>query len=524
MTMMLDGQLLPDISQIDPDHIEQIENILAQRTAHAATDAEALEIAHEIYNSLLNGMVWDEEGLEQQVLTGGADDWSPEQIEAQALVSSGADLEKKKRDAILWGVIMLVVLVGGVYMIFLRGDKAKESVVEEGENGGVVTEVEILDVTEPGVAERIEILELGGDLGGDVRLGVPRTLELLPDGAETSSTLAVLVAPIGTEGVIPIADQIRDGEELVTEWIQGTFVNFSFGVSARVIDDMKAGGRAIIRTTSGANYSFLCEPSRVYAPQETETIFSQSRPGATLFPLPSPEERVNVIWCVYDPTNEEVDLVTNVVSLSEMAEIGNIHMSVQSVSVDERPDGQIDYHVRGTLQTTSGVETVLVNLDSTAGRYSPLGDEFMATDNKAEWLAEFVLPPSFVGSVVNLDVRNPIRGESASFLLGEIPNPRNGLRAHINERDLVWDMGSGEVEVIVKVSNEGDGTARLTTEDFNAYHQGGANVQIRFIDFMPVLIPQGQTVDITIRLLPASGTGTLFIQILNGLWEIQGFS
>lgn len=502
--------VLPLLSDIDSSHIEQIEAILAERTAHAPTDSEALQIAQNLLSQVRGGLTFDEEGNEVRLL--GEEDWSDQQIEAQAQVTAGGDdREKKKREAIIYGVGFILVAVIGLWFLLGGGDEGSDETAQTEPDPAVGVAVE------PGVAERLDTLALGDTLGGRIKLGQPRTLEVLPAGNDQSYTMAVVIAPVDDDGVLPIADEMRDGD-LVAEWVFGTVVNYSFGLPEAVINNLQPGTRAVIRTTTGATYQFVCSEKTQNAPQETE-MFSQTRPGLTLFPLPSTTSPVPVLWCPYDPTMESVTELANSGGIGQEMSIDNVNITVESLTVNEMIDGQISVVAKGQIQAVEGNGTVIINLDSPIGRYSPLGDQYMAVEAKHEWIAEFILPGTYWDLQTTLDIRSPTGG-SAQVSLGKLSNPRSN--AQISVDDVSWDETIQEVNLSVSVFNKGDVGFRLTQADVSAYWQGG-DVFIRQISpLLPIVVPGNQQVPIDLNLVSSGQTSNFNIQVLDTLWEIQG--
>lgn len=514
----IDVSRLPPVERIDPVHREQIQRIIREQTQGAATDAEALRVVERLIEEAGQGQTWDEEGNRTTIhVQSESDFWSESQIEAAAASqpNNSSQPDTKQQFIAIGFVVVALFLVTWLFIRSRRPAPEITPVVVVEANAG--EEFGNGSIDESSVTE-INLLGLSDNLGVRTRIGQPATIELLDSRTGSSVTLSVINTPIN-DRTMPIVPEIAEGQ-LVAEWVAGTIVNYVVGIPVAVMEQSAVGNTVLVRTDTGATYSFTCTEQLQKQGQESE-VFFQDKPGITLFPLPSPRSPVPILWCPYDPTREEIMLSGGIThSRGDQVEIGNIRFSVTDMVINHTLDGQLSLELTGNIQASTGFGTVVMGLNTDNGRYSPRGDQFQATETEQRWLAQFLLPANLVDNQLYLDVRSPTGG-SLVFDLGRLTDPVANLQVSLGS--IIWDKASQEIEVNIYFTNNGVSSVRLTNTDFSAT-QGGVNVLTRIIEptTMPVLAGGNRQTMITIRLLPAVGQGPVNLQILSTVWEING--
>jgi hypothetical protein len=502
----IDPTQLPPIDSVDPVHREQIEGKIRDLTAHARTDEEVVSILEGLLRETAQGMVWDEEGNETRVVgAGDSGYWSPEQIEAETEdAPTGADWTRRGILALL--VFALAFL--GWYVWARMSPPVEEEVVTE--------------VTPTAVSLEANILSLADELGGRLTMGQPSTIELLPPMSPpgTSGTvLGVINAPIKGRSM-EVSPSMNERNDL-TQWLFGSVINYVFGVSPTVMDQTALGTTVLIRTDTGRTMSFVCSEQREVAVQQVESVFLQNSPGLTLFPLPSMNNTMKVLWCPYDPMQELANNggTSTAVSFGEPLIAEPVTMRVNEVEFGARTDGNYGLQLRGSLEADPavGYGVVIMSIDSPAGRFSPDGDTYTATGALVPWMANFSLPPSALGVPLTLEIRSPT-GTSARMELGSFPNPLNSVTVRLELPR--WDENTKEVFFDVILTNEGTATARITADMLKA-SQAERPLPLYLDPIMPMTLPPGRQERFTVRTTPST-SDAVRIQVINTVWDILG--
>jgi hypothetical protein len=143
----------------------------------------------------------------------------------------------------------------------------------------------------------VEEISLPADIdalvtSGDVRvpLVVPRTLEIAPNGALTSTTFVVV--PVEVEEADWPCPSKKFKEQPAACWVFGTVVNYLVGIpndegQAEVLfDNLAGGGTAQLRMSTEQVFRFSISPSDVRAVERHQTeVLDQDHFGMTLVAL-----------------------------------------------------------------------------------------------------------------------------------------------------------------------------------------------------------------------------------------------
>jgi hypothetical protein len=514
-------------SRIDPVYLERtLKPWWARERAGrgVATDADELALAQEWRGRFAeDGIAIDETGKSWSFR---APEWDRADVEAVAAILG----EKRRDDSLVLPLAVLAVgILGlvGLLVWFAAGGRgpSRSAPVRAGEGIVVATnEASGAIALDASITDLASALALRDKLGVKTNLGMPVTLEIIspgPDGL-ASQTLSLVPAPVDRDGRMAILREVESGGP-VGQWAFGTVVNYVVGVHQQVVDQIRPGSTVIIRTSTAAAYHFTCpEPARQVAPQETE-IFRQSEPAVTLFPLPATRLPASVAHCLLD-SRTLLAAAPLVSSLGQSVTVGGIELRVEEVAAEDRLDGGISLRVTGSIVATEAQvsPSVLIGLDSSAGPFSPLGNEFMATRAPSRWLALFELPPRFAGAEARLNVQAALGSDSAVVDLERIPRAADALVYGLEA--VAWDATAQAIVASVRVQNPAPGSAYLAAESFAAWQgsERAAGLVRGSEPLLPLLLPPGQHVLVQLRLLPAAGAGPIRLTTGREIWEITG--
>ncbi|MCP4424864.1 MAG: hypothetical protein GY803_10255 [Chloroflexi bacterium] len=498
------------LTDIPPDYLAVLEEQYAIATRGAATDNDILSILGALITDTRAGMVWDETGGQQHIVVDQAAYWDQEQITAEAGLDGLSTNEPGKGMQIASGLFFVAILLFAIYYFAFgrNATPASETPVDD-------TVMAVSDGED--VVVETDLLALGDELGGYIKIGQPATLEiLLPDG-RAGQTLSVVNAPI-EDRQMPILDAMRDNE-LVTEWVAGTTVNQVYGIPPTWMNQAGVNSRILVRTDTGAVYSFVCVQELSATGQQTE-LFAQDRPGVTLFPLPAPTATIPILWCPYDPEGESAAIAGGLSSsVGQHVEAGNVRLIVDEWFINHSSNGQLNLDVYGRIQSTTDYGSVVISLNTPGGKYSPQGEQYQAAPQEAPWLAQFALPPIVENVPLQLEMRSPLGGV-ALVDLGRILNLQEFVEVDVS--DVAWDVSAQEIEVTVILANTHTNSSVLITNDNFLAHQGGDDSPIRVTEpNMPYLLAAGERAAFTVILSPRT-SNNVTLSILDTLWEIRG--
>lgn len=497
---------LPPVNQIPPEYRSVLEEKYNQITSTTATDAEILAVLDSLIQRTEAGMVWDETGKEQFISVNQGDYWDESQISTEVDLSGGGEQPGKTTQ-----IVAIVLLVGAVLFTIWyfvagrnRSDETEQQLVGE-----------IATIEAPPV--EASTLLIGDELGERVKIGQPASLEVqLPDGR--SITFGVVNAPV-EDRQMPILDAMRLNET-TAEWVAGTVVNQVYGLPPAWITQINPGSQVLMRTDTGAVYHFMCLEKTGISGQENE-LFAQNRPGMTLFPLPAYGTPIPVIWCPYNPENERAMIAGGLsASLGEHVNAGNVRLVVDDWYINEEMDGQLHLNVLGRIQTLDGAYgSVVLNLNTSTGKYSPVGDQYQATDQESTWLAVFVLPKVSQGATLQLEVRSPLGG-AALVNLGT--SPLLDAFITVNVSNASWNDPDKKATANITLVNTHPRSSILVKNEMFQAQQGGGAIGLRITEpTLPYQLRAGERLVLSAEITPAN-ENNINLLILNAIWEIRG--
>lgn len=495
------------LAQIPPEYLEVLEQKFAAATGAAATDADVLTVVERLIADTRAGMVWDESGNQQHIVVNQAAYWDEAQIATETGLDGAATPSKAMQ--LISAVAFVAVLAFAIYYFaFGRNQQSEAAALPEAE--AIATDEAAGEVVQT------ELLSLGDELGGQVQIGQPATLEIR--GANGMAvTLSVINAPIKNRQM-PILEAMRAGE-LVAEWVQGTAVNQVYGIPPAWFAQAGIGQTVLVRTDTGAVYHFVCVEQPAITGQQTE-LFAQDRPGVTLFPLPAPASPIAVLWCPYNPEREGEAIAGGLSSsMGETVAAGDVRLTVDEWTVNEGREGQLLLDIYGRIQATGAHGSVILSLNTPTGKYTPTGAQYQATAQEAAWLAQFVLPPVAAGTPLQLEARALIGGV-VLIDLGRLPDLKSYVAVDVP--GVTWHADRGEVELEIALANTHPNSTILLTENHFTAQQGGETLALRLTEpTLPYLLGAGERARFKVRLTPAGPTN-LNVSVFSSFWEIRG--
>jgi hypothetical protein len=286
---------------------------------------------------------------------------------------------------------------------------------------------------------------------------------------------------------------------------------------------LEPGDDIIMRTATGAVYTFTVSRQFTAEPQQVELFSQRQSPGLTLFALPAGGKPVPVARAVYLAANEELTGLGQVAALGETIEVGGAPLTVTAVTVDETADGLLAIRVSGEVgegRAPAAAQPLLLSLITPAGQYGPeSGGQLYAegSDGDGRWQAVWRLPPGFVFGQARLHLAS-LYDQAALVDLGTLARPAEGLAFRVSKAS--WDERTAEGVVTVVVTNGSAGAARLDGAQFRLSQQGG-DIARTIQPHLPLLLEPGATVALELRFRPSLAGLPVLLQAGPTLWEVS---
>ena len=440
----------------------------------------------------------------------------------QMSVELGEETEediKERRNTIIKVIVFVVVAIVLVFVMKPRNDADAEIDGTLAEATAVVVEagLDSLIATPtpepiPEISDSEQALETVGSLGGSLTIGRPSSIEIYYSSSKETIALPIDPSQPTPKGELRYEETVMQSDTPVAVWLFGTVLNYSIGVPEGVVSNLEADDRIVINTDTGKSLRFVVTGTQTRANYETNTLFSQSRIGLTLFALPAlAEDSVTVAFANYDISSEQVN-VAPAQGLGDRIALPNVEFSIDEALYSHEPDGRLQVVIEGV--THSGSEPLLMSL-ATGG----IQTESRALNlvPNANWQEAFILPSSVAGANLLAEFRSVSGIGVASVYLGEIPQFEDSLEVTI--LDSFWDTEASQGVINLSIHNPNQGAVRVSSEYIDVSQEGGRDVIWSVLPNLPTLIELGQTVNVSIS-FSSEAANAVFIQIGSDLWRI----
>ncbi|MEM8856959.1 MAG: hypothetical protein AAGD96_01475 [Chloroflexota bacterium] len=486
----------------------------------ARTDEDEYLILVDLIERTERGeLIIDESGnANNQLLEMG---WNDERVTADLALNKTRTINIK--DYLLIGGIGLLVIGILLYMFGFFDPSPSEEVVEQ--------PVEQVEEAEEVVEQIIvtplsqQSLQIASSLGGSIKIAEPRTLDV--EGKSLNKTMAIVPARTNPNGSIGFLPAENRGSAVV--WVQGTVINYVIGAGPEFINALQPDDVIKLRTNTGQVLSFVVTEVYDTQPQRTELFSQRQSPGLTLFELPADDGLVRIARAIYQSSNETFETTAIRGRIGETVESHpDIDVQVSWVTVNQLPNRLVQIDAKGIYVGQKDGNNadlpipILAFLGDNETQFTPTnGGEISKTGN---WFATWEIPEDRLADV-QLFLKPITSQQPIEFDLSQLTHPHQGLSSYVSESH--WDMGAAEGVFTIEITNNGDGTAYLMTDevnlralDPNARLQPSYQTSATF----PLELPPGEVKAISfIYQLPdgAEETTGIQIQLLDELYDIQ---
>jgi hypothetical protein len=514
-----------DPRQIDPGYRRVFSGWLDEQIAAAADEQAELLILNRLAAQMESGqLIIDERGRRHALA--GAPAYS-EAVVAARLQTLRRETGSSRRDKAV-GVLLLVA--AALLLFFALGGwnflsaalSAEETAALAAETPLTEEEAALLDAESPAPTPpplRESALELSDSLGGRIRLGQPRTLEIRRAGQSVGTTLVIAPAQVDDKGVIGYFPPDDAAAETAAVWVFGTAINYVFGIPEEAARQLQPGDTVVMRSATGAVYDFAIVETFLAEPQQVEIFSQRQSPGATFFALPASDQPIPAARAVYLAANEELTGLSGLAAVGERLVVGGQALTVTAVTVDEGLDGLLSVRVSGELageERAGGRQPLLLSLLTPAGQYGALsGGQLAAQTETTSWTAVWELPTGFLFGSARLRVAS-LYDQAATVELGGMALPGAGLSATVTEA--AWEERRGELRLSLLVANNGGGVARLAASQIIVTQHGG-EIAYTIDPYLPILLAPGSETVLTVRVRPPLPGDPLIVQVGAQRWE-----
>ena len=422
-------------------------------------------------------------------------------------------------------VILLFFALGGLDLFSSVAEAEPVAVAEEEE------ETELAPAPSP-TPIRESVLELADNLGGRVRLGQPRTIEIRRQGATESVTLAIVPAQVDATGAIAYFQPDEAEADGVAVWVFGTVINYVFGVAEQTARQLQPGDTVAMRSATGAVYTFAIVETLAAEPQQVEIFSQRQSPGLTLFALPASGSPVPAARAVYLAANEELGGLSPLAALGEPTTAAGRPFTVTAMTLDEGLDGLLTIRVSGEIESAdagastggaaAGGQPLLLSLLTPAGQYGAVSGGQLTPPaappgEAVAWTAVWQLPADLVFGSLRLRV-DSLYEPATTVDLGSPLLPGEALEATLAAA--VWDEARAETTLSFAVVNRGPGVVRLDAAQFSAAQQGG-ELPLIIQPYLPLLLPPGGETVVVVQTRPPLPGHPLIVQAGARRWEVD---
>ena len=519
-----------DPRQIDPAYRRVFTGWLDGQLGDAADDQAELAAVNRLLLQMEAGQLIIDDLGRQHALAGEAV-YNDVTVAARLRQWQTAAGKARREKAV--GVLLLLGALAVLFFAFGGLDLWKGA-TPEAEPVEVVVEEGDLAPTPSPTPIRESVLELADNLGGRVRLGQPRTIEIRRQGAVEGVTLAIVPAQVDDKGVIRYFQPDQAEAEGTAVWVFGTVLNYVFGIAEETARQLQLGDTVVMRSATGAVYAFAIVETLTAEPQQVEIFSQRQSPGLTLFALPASDKTIPVARAIYLAANEELAGLSALAALGERTLAAGQPFTATTLTVDEGLDGLLTIRVSGQIGGVSAPgdgandggaaasghpQPLLLSLLTPAGQYGAASGGQLAPPETAaqDWTAVWELPAGFVFGGLRLRV-DSLYGPATTIDLGSPPLPGEAVRATIT--GAVWNETRAELVVSLLVVNSGPGVARLDAAQIIISQQGG-ELPLIIQPYLPLLLPPGGETAVVARTRPPLPGLPLILQAGSQRWELE---
>ena len=368
-----------------------------------------------------------------------------------------------------------------------------------------------------------------------VTLDAPATLDVL------GSQWAVQPQNIGADGLWN-----PEVEDDVTAWVNGTIVNYVFGLNdsesnRALLESLAPGEQFQVTTRQGVVHTFSFDSRNTVASSD-RNVFNQQTPGITLLMLGGDDENRLVVRGRYEVAATDQAAGGGVIQMGETAQLGDAQFMPQASSfLTNRPEAPagfgfflIDFVIqnvglsaidtsayRFTLTDELGNQYVLNPIASRLGNNPPLTG-FINAGQSATATAGYQIPAGLVSPNLTWTITAP-DGTQVQATLPFTAGGTAGESAVISLQQATITPDLNNLIIVGQVTNVGVQPMVLAPEDVSLRTPAGADYLLLATNPpFPWTVPPNQTLQFAVTYQRPIGSSSAVFTILSQPFELSG--
>lgn len=368
-----------------------------------------------------------------------------------------------------------------------------------------------------------------------VTLDAPATLNVL------DSQWAVQPENISADGLWN-----PEVEESVAAWINGTIVNYVFGMAdtepnRSLLERLAPGDTMLVSTRQGVTHTFTFD-SRSQVATGDRSVYNQQSPGITVILFGGDAAERLVVRGRYEVAAADPSSGGNVIQLGESAQLGDIQINPQASSfLTNRPEAPagfgfflIDFTMqnvgvsavdsaayRFTLTDEIGNQYALNPIASRLGNFPPLGG-FINAGQSVSATAGYQIPAGLVSANLTWTVTAP-DGAQVQAVLPFTAGGAAGQSAVVSlqQADITPDLNN--LIIVGQITNVGAQPLVIAPEDISLRTATGSDYLLLATNPpFPWTVPPNQTLQFAVTYQRPIGSPSAVFTLLSQPFELSG--
>lgn len=387
----------------------------------------------------------------------------------------------------------------------------------------------------PGSAGQPVIVGVSDSGTFSVTLDAPATLDVL------GRQWAVVAQNIGTDGLWN-----PELEEDTSAWINGTIVNYVFGLAdseanRTLLESLAPGNQIVVTTRQGTTHTFTFD-SRSQVANTDRSVYNQQTPGITLLLIDGSEDQRLVVRGRYEVAATTQTGGGNVIQMNETAQLGDTQITPQASSfLTNRPEAPpgfgfflIDFvfqnvgltavdssPYRLTLSDELGNQYALNPIASRLGNNPPLAG-FINAGQSMTATAGYQIPTGLVSPNLTWTITAP-DGSTAQAILPFTAGGAAGESVVISLQQATITPDLNNLIVVGQVTNVGVQPIVISPDEVHLRTAAGSDyLLVATNPPFPWTVPPNQTLQFAVTYQRPIDSPSAIFTILNQPFELSG--
>ncbi len=368
-----------------------------------------------------------------------------------------------------------------------------------------------------------------------VTLDAPATLNVL------DSQWAVQPQSIGADGLWN-----PEIEDTVAAWINGTIVNYVFGLAdteanRALLESLAPGDTMLVTTRQAVTHTFTFD-SRSQVSTGDRSVYNQQSPGITIILFGGDAAERLVVRGRYEVAAAGPSSSGNVIQLGESAQLGDVQINPQASSfLTNRPEAPagfgfflIDFTMRNvgvsavdsaayrfTLSDEIGNQYALNPIASRLGNNPPLGG-FINAGQSVSATAGYQIPAGLVSANLTWTVTAP----DGTQMQAVVPFTAGGAAGQsavvsLQQADITTDLNN--LIIVGQITNIGAQPLVIAPEDISLRTATGSDYLLLATNPpFPWTVPPNQTLQFAVTYQRPIGSPSAVFTLLSQPFELSG--